>query len=207
LNSSQTASPYIYMYKRPPILSLKPKYTAQGSQIAKWRLRITDSFGNVFRDFSGDGTLPPEIIWDGRSKDNSMLDVGISYSYIFTVIDKASNPTSQMGRPILLESLMYDEKGETIGCTTADIMFKKEGVQTNLSQKGELYCCEVADLLTARGKYPLVIQVFAKDVDKARWYGEIIQKYLTERYVLPKENIKIDGMKARSERVVFRIRS
>jgi hypothetical protein len=207
LNSSQTASPFIQMFKRPPILRLRPKYKNQGS-IARWRLRVTDGFGNVYKDFSGKNSLPEEILWDGRAgtAEGDMADVGTSYSYIFSVVDEASNPTSQMGRPIVMESLLYEDATGLTGKVTAEAMFQKKERKTGISPKGELYCREVADLLTARQSFPLVIESYAKDVDAATSNGEIVQEYLAQRYTLPKEKLKIVAFKARLEKIVFKIR-
>jgi hypothetical protein len=207
LNSSQTASPFIQMFKHPPLLRLRPKYKNQGS-IARWRLRVTDGFGNVYKDFSGKNSLPEEILWDGHggTGDTEMADVGTSYSYIFSVVDEASNPTSQMGRPIVLESLLYEDAGGLTAKVTAEAMFKKKDRKTGLSPKGELYCRELADLLTARQSYPLVIESYAKDVDAATSNGEIVQDYLVQRYTLAKEKIKVVAFKARLEKIAFKIR-
>ncbi len=205
LNSSQTASPYIQIFRRPPILNLRPRYKSKAG-IARWRLRITDSFGNVFRDFSGKGNLPDEIVWDGRGQKDEMLDVGTSYSYIFSIVDVASNPTSQMGRPIFLDSLLYDEGGVIIAKVTVDALFEKNTRKTLLSSKGELYCQEIADLLMARQNFPVFINCYAKDVDKANTYGEAIQKYLSARLILPKDKFQIKGYKSRLEKVEFQIR-
>lgn len=206
LSSSQTASPFIQMFKQPPILTLRPRYKNKGS-IARWRMRITDGGGNVFKDFSGKNSLPEEIVWDGKggSNDSQMADVGTSYSYIFSIIDEASNPTSQMGRPIILESLMYQDGGATIAKVTGEALFVKKTRKISLSPKGELYCREIADILTAHQRYPLVIESFAKDVDAANSNGEIIQDYLIERYGLPKDSVKILGNKSRLEKIVFKV--
>lgn len=205
LNSSQTASPFIQLFKKPPIMTLRPRYKSKAG-IANWRLRITDGFGNVFRDFSGKNSLPEEIVWDGRNGAREMMDVGTSYSYIFSIVDVASNPTSQMGRPMVLESLLYEENGVLVGKVTCEALFEKKARRTGLSPKGELYCREVADLLSWRQNYPLIIDCYAKDVDAANSNGEIIQEYLTKRMILPKDRFKIVGNKSRLEKVVFNIR-
>ncbi len=205
LNSTQAASPHILLFKQPPILTLNPRYKSK-VRIAKWRLRITDSFGNVFRDFSGKGSLPKQIIWDGLGKTKAMLDVGTSYSYIFSVIDVASNPTSQMGKPIVLESLMYDDNGTTIAQVVMDAIFTKKARKTVISDKGQLYLREVADMLTTHQKFPLVMEAYSKDVDDARYKGELVQDYLKERLTLRKKDIKIVARKSRIKRLVFKIR-
>lgn len=205
LSSSQTASPFLQLFKEPPILTLRPRYRAQGG-IARWRLRITDAYGNVFKDFSGKDSLPEEIVWDGRSSQGEMLDVGSSYSYIFSVVDRASNPTSQMGRPIQMESLMYDQDGATVAMATADALFDAKARRTVLSPKGELYCRQIGDLVMERQNYPLQIDAYGKDVDTANTYGELVQEYLSERLTMPKKNFNIKGVKSRREKLVFKIR-
>jgi hypothetical protein len=206
LNSSMTASPFIQLLKKPPIMSLHPKFKSKAG-IANWRLRITDGSGNVFKEFSGKSSLPEEIVWDGHNTSGSeMADVGVSYSYIFSVVDEASNPTSQMGRPLVLESLMYDDGGYTVAKVLAEALFDKKERRTTLSAKGELYCREVADLLTARQNYPLILDCYAKDVDAANSNGEMIQEYLMERYLLPKEKIVVVGNKSRLEKIAFKIK-
>ena len=205
LNSSQTASPYIQIFKKTPILTLRPRYKSKGS-ISHWRLRITDGFGNVFKDFSGKGSLPAEIVWEGRNKNLEMMDVGTSYSYIFSVVDEATNPTSQMGRPIILESLLYEQNGTTIGKVTVEALFSKNMRKNSLSPKGELYCREIADIFTARQTYPVILECYAKDVDTANTLGEIIQAYLSEHYTLPKDKFKIESYKSRLEKIAFKLR-
>ena len=205
LSSSQTASPHLRIFERPPILHLRPRYNAKGG-VARWRLRITDAFGNVFKDFTGKGSLPDSIVWDGRSRKGEMLDVGVSYSYIFSVVDRASNPTSQMGRPVLLESLLFEKDGVTTAKVTASAMFGKKGRRTVLAPKGELYCREIADVLMADQNYPLQIDCYAKDVDMANTYGEIVQEYLMERLIMPKKRFAVKGHRARNEKIVFQIR-
>ncbi|NTV51518.1 MAG: hypothetical protein HGA76_00690 [Candidatus Firestonebacteria bacterium] len=206
LSSSQTASPYLQMFKKPPIMTLRPKFKSKAG-IANWRLRITDGSGNVYKDFSGKSSLPEAITWDGHnSAGTDMADVGVSYSYIFSVVDEASNPTSQMGRPVVLESLMYDEGGYTVAKVLAEALFDKKERKTQLSAKGELYCREVADILTARQNYPLILDCYAKDVDAANANGELVQDYLAERYILPKEKIVIVGNKSRLEKIAFKIK-
>ena len=205
LNSTQAASPFIQLFQHSPILTLRPRYTSK-VKIAKWRLRITDSFGNVFKDFSGRNTLPKKISWDGIGKDNKMLSVGISYSYIFAIIDVASNPTSQMGKPIILESLLYEQGGITVAQIVYKVVLERKGRKTIITKKGELYLREVADLLTFKQKYPLVIESYAKDIDAAKTKGEIIQEYFQERLLLSKQKFKLVAQKSRIERVVFKIR-
>jgi len=205
LNSTQTASPFIQLFQRPPILTLRPRYNSK-VKIAKWRLRITDGFGNVFKDFSGRSALPKKISWDGIGKNSTMVDVGTSYSYIFSIIDVASNPTSQMGKPIVLESLLYEEGGITVAQIVYDVVLEKKGRKTLITKKGELYLREVADLLTAKQNYPLVIESYAKDIDAAKNKGEMIQEYFEERLLLSKQKFKISAQKSRIEKVVFKIR-
>jgi len=206
LSSSQTASPFIQMFKKPPIMTLRPKFKSKAG-IANWRLRITDGSGNVYKEFSGKSSLPDEIVWDGHNTAGTeMADVGTSYSYIFSVVDEASNPTSQMGRPLVLESLMYDDGGYTVGKVLCEALFDKKERRTQLSAKGELYCREVADILTARQNYPLILDCYAKDVDAANANGELIQDYLVERYIIPKEKIVIVGNKSRLEKIAFKIK-
>ncbi len=206
LNTSQTASPFVQLFKKPPIMTLRPKFKSKAG-IANWRLRITDGSGNIYKEFSGKSSLPDEIIWDGQNSTNTeMADVGVSYSYIFSIVDEASNPTSQMGRPVVLESLIYPEGGYTVAKVLVDVLFDKKERRIVLSPKGELYCREVADMLTARQNYPLILECYAKDVDAANTHGEIIQEYLMQRYTLPKDRFKIVGNKSRLEKVVFKVK-
>jgi hypothetical protein len=206
LNTQQAAAPYIQLFRQPPILTLNPRYKGKVG-IAKWRLRITDGFGNVFKDYSGKGSLPPKLVWDGRGKeDKGMLDVGTSYSYIFSIIDVASNPTSQMGKPIVLESLMYEQDGMIIAKLVADAVFEEKGRKTVISQKGELYLKEIADLVSYRQRFPLTVETYFKDMDAASYQGEKIQEHLAETMIIPKKRIKIVPRKSRLQKVVFKIK-
>jgi hypothetical protein len=206
LNSEQAAAPYIKLFKTAPFLTLNPKYKSHVA-IAKWRLRITDGFGNVFKDYSGNGSLPQQIVWDGLNNNrNKMIDVGTSYSYIFSIIDVASNPTSQMGKPIVLESLMYEKNNEILASVVYDGIFKKKSRRTAVSKKGELYLKEISDLLMGYRKFPLLIESYGKDIDDASYKGEIVQKQLAKNLTMPTDQFKVMPKKSRLEKIVFRIR-
>lgn len=205
LNSTQAASPHVQLFKRPPILTLNPRYNSQVN-ISKWSLRITDGFGNVFKNYTGEGSLPKQIVWDGTDKNKQMLEIGTSYSYIFSIVDVASNPTSQMGKPVVLESLLYEENGEIIAQVVNEALFEKSERKTAIGQKGELYLREIADIITSLQNFPIQLEAYAKDVDDASAKGEIVQDYLVERLTIPKENIKLSPRKSRIAKMLFKIK-
>ncbi|MDX1815576.1 MAG: OmpA family protein, partial [Thermodesulfobacteriota bacterium] len=51
----------------------------------EWRLEILDAQGQVVRSLSGEGNPPNEILWDGRTEDDRLVDGGELYQYRMTV--------------------------------------------------------------------------------------------------------------------------
>ncbi len=54
--------------------------------VREWRLNIRDSIkGNIIRELSGTGLLPPKILWDGRDERKRPADSSREYKYDLTV--------------------------------------------------------------------------------------------------------------------------
>ncbi|MEW5767106.1 MAG: OmpA family protein, partial [bacterium] len=70
-------------------------------EIKKWSFIISDPRGEIFWSLLGEGELPPDIPWDGRSKDGALVRPGEIYSYKLLVEkvngDVAISPTKDFG--------------------------------------------------------------------------------------------------------------
>jgi hypothetical protein len=54
------------------------------SNILQWNFHIIDKKGNVIRSFSERGTIPEEIVWDGRNNSGALVEDG-KFKYRFEV--------------------------------------------------------------------------------------------------------------------------
>ena len=88
--SRMTFSPWLTLITKQPILVIRTQKTNMA--IKSWKFTISDETGRVLYLKTGGGKLPPQYIWDGRCRDGRLLDVGESYFYSITLVDKAGNP-------------------------------------------------------------------------------------------------------------------
>ena len=66
-------------------------------RVASWRLTIADSRGDTVRVFTGKGSLPEQIEWDGVDDSGNLALPGLVYSYVLEAKDKAGNRRNFVG--------------------------------------------------------------------------------------------------------------
>jgi hypothetical protein len=66
------------------------------SEISDWNFKILDNNGNIIREYTEKGELPPEIIWDGRKNDGALADDG-AFDYLFEIQTNNGKKMSSKG--------------------------------------------------------------------------------------------------------------
>ncbi len=78
------------------------------TDVERWTLSIADSRGEVVAVFSGQGSPPREIVWDGRTKQGAQVVPGRVYSSVFEAYDRAGNKRSLIGEGFQVGAYRFD---------------------------------------------------------------------------------------------------
>lgn len=76
--------------------------------VERWTLTIVDAHGEAVASYSGRGTPPREIVWDGRSKAGAPIVPGLTYSYVFEAHDRAGNKRNFVGQGFRVAAYRLD---------------------------------------------------------------------------------------------------
>jgi hypothetical protein len=76
--------------------------------VERWTLTIVDARGETVASYSGRGTPPREIVWDGRSKSGAPIVPGLTYSYVFEAHDRAGNKRNFVGQGFRVAAYRLD---------------------------------------------------------------------------------------------------
>ncbi len=79
----------------PQFLTIDLKAKEGASPLASWSLQILDPRGKGFRLFSGNGSPPAHVVWDGKSDSGDYVESGEQYEVIFEVDDTAGRQGSK----------------------------------------------------------------------------------------------------------------
>ena len=91
------------------------------SEIAYWQFDILDRNRNFFNEFSGRGTPPDELIWDGRAIDGDLVISAEDYPYELEVVDVLGNRTTIEG--VIPIDILVIQDGDRYRVAIANITF------------------------------------------------------------------------------------
>jgi hypothetical protein len=81
-------------------ISLKAKSRAD---IQQWTFDIIDNKGEIVRSFSERGTIPEEIVWDGRDNDGALVEDG-KFKYRFEIWTQNGENFSGVGNLVSIDT-------------------------------------------------------------------------------------------------------
>jgi len=70
------------------VLTITTDTSASSRPVARWVLDILDPVGNPFRQWSGSGTPPATLIWDGTSESGELVQSASDYFVQLTIFDE-----------------------------------------------------------------------------------------------------------------------
>jgi hypothetical protein len=76
--------------------------------VERWVLTVVDARGEAVASYTGRGTPPREIVWDGRSKSGAPIVPGLTYSYVFEAHDRAGNKRNFVGQGFRVAAYRLD---------------------------------------------------------------------------------------------------
>jgi hypothetical protein len=93
LRTPYLGRPWLTEFTTGPLAVFRP--AVDGAE--RWRLEIVDGGGEAVAVYEGSKRPPATIPWDGRTKDAGGAVPGRTYSYVFTVHDRAGNKRTFVG--------------------------------------------------------------------------------------------------------------
>ncbi len=192
LHSEQVPHPWLQDPATKPIVTFYPE-DPEGHKAKSWRLIVTDYRGSTFRTFDKKGKPPKRVEWDGRGDEQSMIQVGYPYSYVFSIVDKGTNTYNYAGTSFRIPAIDYVEKTERRLEFSGDQVFKKD--RPKLSESGKGWLRRAADQVRKDHPYsPLKVVIQAENQKLAEQRAQLVADYLTEHMILAEDWIEMDSM-------------
>ncbi len=105
------------------------------SDIAYWQFDILDRNRNFFNEFSGRGTPPSELIWDGRAIDGDLVISAEDYPYELEVVDVLGNRTKVEG--VIPVDILVIRDGDRYRVAIANITFGPDSPELIIDETDE----------------------------------------------------------------------
>jgi hypothetical protein len=105
-HSDYTGRPWLSLFSTGPVARFKPSIT----KVQRWTLQVADSRGNTVARFTGQGRVPEQITWDGRTLTGDLALPGLTYSYVFEAFDEAGNKRNFLGDAFTVNPYIREEK-------------------------------------------------------------------------------------------------
>ncbi len=168
---------------------------ADDSEIKEWKFRILlPRFNKTFKEFSGTGTPPREIIWDGIGDNGESVDSAEEYPLTFEIVDKLGNKTTIKPEPlptdILIEVTPY---GYKIRVSSIEFAFGSSEV----TPQGEKIVKRIAEKLRKFPNYKIRVEGHTDNIGSYDYNLKLSQSRAEAvRKLLIKYNIKSDMITA-----------
>ena len=104
--SDYTGRPWLSHFSNGAVARFRPALT----KVERWTLQVADSRGNTVAKFQGQGRVPEQIVWDGRTTDGELALPGLTYSYVFEAYDEAGNKRNFLGDAFTVNPYIREEK-------------------------------------------------------------------------------------------------
>ena len=105
-HSSYTGRPWLTAFSTGPVARFRPTL----SKVQRWTLTVADSRGATVARFTGQGRVPEQIAWDGRTLNGELALPGLTYSYVFEAFDEAGNKRNFLGDAFTVKPYIREEK-------------------------------------------------------------------------------------------------
>lgn len=183
--SDQVIKPWLHGIVRHEIALFHPSY---GQDVSSWKVFLKDEKGSLFKMWEGEGAPPRNIFWNGRSKDDEMINPGITYFYSAEAIDDLGNKSTVIGRKLIIKGVLYKEMGEWVIALRGDRVWTDEA-STAVTEDGYVLLREAADIVKQLYTRKITIQVYSRTEALSRQRGQILMNYFLENLVVPRYTV------------------
>ncbi len=178
------------------LLKIEPR-AKDSTGIKNWRIVVYDSSGEPFKAFSGNGTVPGEILWDGLGDNLDIVESAADYTIVLEATDMAGN--RGISSPDRLEVdvlVLVTERGMKIRISNIEFPFGSNEIK----YKGRVVLDRVFQILQKYESYDVLIEGHTDDIGKEEYNLELSERrakavndYLLGRGI-PADRLKYVGM-------------
>lgn len=181
LASDQLYHPWLMGINNSEVALFHPLY---GHDVAEWELVITDAAGTVFKTFSQKGRPTKRIYWDGRGDKGIMIDVGSTFTYYATAVDKLGNRSRVLGRAIRVQGILYKEQLDWIIRLDGRVVFEPNS--SDIRSEAMNLLTEACDIIRKKFIRRISVKSYSTDETVSQKRANNIAKILSEKIILPK---------------------
>jgi outer membrane protein OmpA-like peptidoglycan-associated protein/flagellar hook assembly protein FlgD len=178
------------------ILTIEPEASDKYG-MKKWDITIINPTGYQFKYFNGTGEPAKEIIWDGLSDKNELVESATDYYIIYSVTDNAGNVAKSKKIKLPVDVLVIvTERGLKIRINNIQFAFDSAKLVGNATKILD----RVSSILDRYEKYQIVIEGHTDDIGKEDYNlklsesrAEAVYKYLLDEGI-DEERLTYRGM-------------
>jgi tetratricopeptide (TPR) repeat protein len=191
LASRLTASPWLQIITKPPVLRIRiPNPSEAPAPAQAWEFQVSDPAGRrSFYHLAGQGQLPESLVWDGMLADGRRLQVGEPFRYTVTLKDQTGKTLSASAQNGQLSALVYPREDGTCVSLLAAAIFEKAG--SALLPMGRSFLKAACDELFRHPGVSLHVAVVTQDTRLGRARAEAVRHYIAERWDWPVDSFDI----------------
>jgi len=186
--SSRTASPWLAMLVRPPILTIRTQ--APAFKLSAWNLVIYDEKGVCLYRRTEKPPLPATLTWDGLCSDGRRIAVGERFAYSVLLTDTSGKLLNTSAKPGMLSAFADLQARELRISLLSSALFTADS-GSRLTPVGTSFLRESCDWILRYLDQTLRIEV-AGDTKAGRARGETIRQYILGKLNLPPDSIRVD---------------
>jgi hypothetical protein len=182
--SAFTGRPWLSRFSVGPVARFRPSLT----KVERWTLQVADSRGTTVARFQGQGRVPEQIAWDGRTLSGDLAIPGLTYSYVVEAFDEAGNKRNFLGDAFAVNPYIREEKG---GLTLLVPGFELAGKTSSGSPAPILL--EAASWINQleRVDTPVIVEAQARTRDEATALAARVTETLPALLLGPKSRLEI----------------
>jgi hypothetical protein len=160
--------------------------------VERWQLTIADSRGDTVRVFTGKGSLPKVLEWDGVYDSGDLASPGLVYSYVLEASDRAGNRRNFVGPGFEVAPYRIERNGN-LRLVMSGRTLIGPGAATRPASLDDPWLIEAASWLnqSARADEPVEIRVLARNHDLAEAMGKVAGEQLGRHLAGPQARVRV----------------
>ncbi|MFC1501339.1 hypothetical protein ACFL58_02695 [Elusimicrobiota bacterium] len=193
IKSTGPISPWLSDIKKNPVAAIH--LDVNEPVVNSWELIVTDNSSNVFRTYTGEGSVPGSIGLTGRDEEGNFMKPGNIYSYILKIDVGGKGKKTIIGKPFSVNAAIHQEDdGLYIGIAPESLFKTKKGAK--LTKNGKKLVVEASDIMIKENfDLPIDVIAYSESESIAKKQADSIARHLSKILVMPKDEIYTEGVK------------
>jgi outer membrane protein OmpA-like peptidoglycan-associated protein len=143
------------------------------SGIDRWEINIYNESGILFKKFSGKGSVPGHLKWDGTGGNSELVESASDYDVQFIAVDPAGNVSRTAKDKISVDILVVvTERGLKMRVSNIEFAFGS----STLRKRGTKILDRVYQILEKYGNYNVVVEGHTDDIGDEEYNLKLSEK-------------------------------